>query len=148
MAEMGTGKDREDEKPHKNSLFTTLLVDGKTPKEEKLEDFLKSEGHFVLKAESAEDAVAMTRRFQPDLILLDSQWKGSSGLALLPELLAERSSAAVIVLAVTKSIPDAVEAMKMGAVEVLQRPIDLKKLKLAMDIQKKLFMVGDDGGTD
>lgn len=129
--------------PHKNALFTTLLVDGKAPAEKGLEAFLKEEGHFVLKAESAEEAVSMTLRFQPDLILLDSQWKGSSGLALLPELLAARSTAAVIVLAVTHSIPDAVLAMKMGAVEVLERPLDFAKLKLAMDTQKALFM-GED----
>jgi DNA-binding NtrC family response regulator len=125
----------------KNSFFTTLLVDGKAPAQEGLEAFLKKEGHFVLKAESVKEALAMTQRFQPDLILLDSEWKGSSGLALLPDLLAVRASAAVIVLAVTPSIRDAVEAMKMGAVEVLERPLDMDRLKAAIDIQKALFTV-------
>jgi DNA-binding NtrC family response regulator len=131
----------------KGSLFTTLLVDGIGPADERLENFLKSEGHFVLKAESAADAVDMTRRFRPDLILLDSEWKGSDGLALLPALLTARASAAVIVMAITHSIPSAVLAMKMGAVEVLERPIDLSKLKQAIDIQKALFMSSepDDG---
>lgn len=131
-----------DGKIEKNAFFTTLLVDGKVPVDAGLEDFLKTEGHFVLKSESAEDAVAMTHRFQPDLILLDSQWKGSSGVALLPELLAQCSSAAVILLAVTPSIHDAVEAMKMGAVEVLERPLNLKKLKQVIDIQKSFFNSG------
>lgn len=133
----------QDGEVHKNAFFTTLLVDGTVPVDKELESFLKAEGHFILKAESAADAIAMTKRFQPDLILLDSQWKGSSGVALLPDLLAERSAAAVILLAVTPSIRDAVEAMKMGAVEVLERPIDFKKLKLAMDIQKALFMTDE-----
>lgn len=134
-------------RPPKNALFTTLLVDGVAPTEKDLEVFLKEEGHFVLKAESAAEAVSMTLRFQPDLILLDSKWKGTSGLALLPELLAARSAAAVIVMAVTPSIPDAVLAMKMGAVEVLERPLDFKKLKVAMDTQKALFM-GEDASGD
>jgi DNA-binding NtrC family response regulator len=142
MAENGAANGHpEHGLPQKNSFFTTLLVDGKAPTQEGLEAFLKKEGHFVLKAESAEEALAMTHRFQPDLILLDSEWKGSSGLALLPDLLAVRASAAVIVLAVTPSIRDAVEAMKMGAVEVLERPLDLKKLKVAIDIQKALFTI-------
>lgn len=137
------GKGMHDGEVHKNAFFTTLLVDGKEPVDKELETFLKAEGHFILKAESAADAVAMTKRFQPDLILLDSQWKGSSGVSLLPDLLAQRSVAAVILMSVTHSIPDAVEAMKMGAVEVLERPLDFKKLKMAMDIQKALFMSGE-----
>ena len=132
---------------HKNDFFTVLLVDGLAPVDGQLEAFLKAGGNFILKALSAEEAVAMTRRFEPNLILLDSEWKGASGLALLPDLLAVWPSAAVIVLAVKPSIRDAVEAMKMGAVEVLERPLDLKRLERAMDAQKALFM-DREGGPD
>jgi DNA-binding NtrC family response regulator len=125
----------------KNPFFTTLVVDGKFSIDGILEGFLKSEGHFILRAESAEEALALTRRFQPDLILLDSQVEGVSGVALLPELLLEHNLAAVIMLALTPSVLEAVEAMKWGAVDVMERPLDLKKLKLAVDIQKALFKV-------
>ena len=129
------------DKAEKHPFFTTLLVDGSDAVEdEKLEAFLKAEGHFLLKAGSAEQGVAMTGRFHPDLIILDSEWRGGSGLAILPRLLAARASVAIIVIAASSSIPDAVEAMKMGAVEVLERPLDLKKLKAAVDLQKALFV--------
>jgi DNA-binding NtrC family response regulator len=123
----------------KNPFFTTLVVDGKFAIDGVLEAFLKSEGHFILKAESAEEALALTRRFKPDLILLDSQVEGISGVTLLSELLLVHDTAAVIMLALTPSVLEAVEAMKWGAVDVLERPLDLKKLKLAIDIQKALF---------
>jgi DNA-binding NtrC family response regulator len=125
----------------KNPFFTTLVVDGKFSIDGVLEGFLKSEGHFILKADSPQEALSLTRRFQPDLILLDSQVEGVSGVALLPELLMEHNLAAVILLALTPSVSEAVEAMKWGAVDVLERPLDLKKLKLAVDIQKALFKV-------
>ena len=123
----------------KNPFFTTLLVDGPFGKEGVTEKFLKEEGHFVLKADSAEEALAMTAKFKPDLILLDSELKGIKGIELLPELMIEHPEAAVIILASTPRVADAIEAIKWGAVDVLDRPLDLKKLKLAIDIQKKLF---------
>ncbi len=130
---------RGDGMSDKNPFFTTLMVDGAFGAEGLLEDFLKSEKHFVIKAESAEEALAMTRRFQPDLILLDSEVAGVSGLVLLPELMLEHPTAAVIMLATTPRLSLAVEAMRWGAVDVLERPLDLAKLKAAIDIQKALF---------
>ena len=123
----------------KNPFFTTLVVDGRSNFIGILEDFLKTEAHSILRAESAEDAVAKTRQYQPDLILLDSELEGITGLALLGELLLEQNSAAVIMLAMHPSVPDAVEAIKRGAVDYLERPLDLKRLKQSIDIQKALF---------
>ena len=123
----------------KGRIFTTLMVDGDFGAEDELEEFLKGEEHFVLKAESAEEALAMTRRFRPDLILLDGEMAGVSGLVLLPELMLEHSTAAFIVLATTPRLSLAVRALRWGMVDVLDRPLDLKKLKLAIDAQKDLF---------
>lgn len=129
------------EPSQKNAFFTTLLVDGAFAKEGVLEKFLKAEGHFVLNAESADEALALTAKFKPDLILLDSELKGTSGLELLPELMIEHPEAAVIILATTPRphMNLAVEAIKWGAVDVMERPLDLAKLKIAIDLQKKLF---------
>lgn len=123
----------------KNSFFTTLVVSSDFSKDELLEDFLMKEGHSVLKASSVSDAVALTRRFQPDLIFLDSDIVGKVGLALLPELLIEQVSAAIIILASKGDVTEAVEAMKRGAVDYFERPLDTQKLKKAIDIQKALF---------
>jgi DNA-binding NtrC family response regulator len=123
----------------KNNFFTTLVVDNEASFASFLEEFFKIEGHFILRAVTAADAVEKTRQFQPDLILLSNQLKGDSGLTLLPELLLEHPSAAVIVMANQPSILEAVEAMKNGAVDYLERPLDLKKLKQAIDLQKAFF---------
>ncbi len=123
----------------KNPFFTTLMVDGKFGAEGVLEAFLKAEGHFVLKAESAQEALDLTHRYLPDLILLDSEIEGVSSLGLLPELMLEHPTAAVIMLATTPRLSEAVEALKWGAADVLERPLDLDRLKRCIDIQKKLF---------
>jgi DNA-binding NtrC family response regulator len=123
----------------KNPFFTTLVVDAKLSFVGDLEEFLKIEGHFILRAETAKDAIDKTRQYQPDLILLDNELEGITGLALMGELLLEQSAAAVIMLATNPSITESVEAIKRGAVDYLFRPLDFVKLKQAIDIQKALF---------
>jgi DNA-binding response OmpR family regulator len=123
----------------KSPFFTTLIGDDRDPPDMVLENFLKDDGHSVLRAVTAAGALAVTREFQPDLILLESILEGKSSLPLLPGLLLEQSAAAVIVLATHPSVSDAAEAIKMGAVDYFERPLDLTKLKAAIDLQKALF---------
>jgi DNA-binding NtrC family response regulator len=124
-----------------NAHFRTLVVDGNHFFTGFLEKFLETAQHFILTADSAQDAIAKTRQFQPDLILLDSGLDGGNGLELLGELLMEQASAAVIVMARQPSAAEAVEAMKMGALDYLEQPLDPQKLSQAIEIQKQLFKV-------
>jgi two-component system response regulator AtoC len=135
----GSDKDGVGPMPSKNNFFTTLVVDAKNNFAGQLEDFLKAENYDIERAVSASQALALTRRFQPDLILLDNELEGISGLALLGELLLERPSAVIIMLASNPSVSESVEAIKRGAFDYLYRPLDLEKLKAAIDIQKALF---------
>ena len=119
-------------------MFTTLVIDAGAALDPPLEAFLRAEKHRILRAASAAEAKAQAREGHPDLILLDIRLQGGGGLALLPELLMEHAAAGVIVLAVKPSVSEAVEAMKMGAADVLERPLDMKKLKRAINVQKAL----------
>jgi DNA-binding NtrC family response regulator len=123
----------------KNPLFTTLVIEGSASFAVFLEEFFKTEGHYIVRSGSAEDALAKTRDFRPDLILLDNELDGVNALALLPELLMEHASAAVVVMAGHPSISEAVEAMKLGAADYLERPLNPQKLKRAVDLQKALY---------
>jgi DNA-binding NtrC family response regulator len=121
--------------------FKTLVVDGHFFLTDFLEKFLEAEGHLIFTATSAKEALAKTRQFQPDLILLDDSLQGTQGLELLGELLMEQASAAVVVLARKPSVPEAVEAIKMGALDYLEQPLDLQKLKHAVETQKQLSKI-------
>ncbi|MES2202179.1 MAG: response regulator [candidate division FCPU426 bacterium] len=140
MPTQGLGKTNgskpEGSGPKKGPAFTTLVVDGKQSLDLELGEFLKREEHRILRADSAEKAIVQTRQFQPDLILLDSEIGGVSGLALLGGLLLEQYSAAVIMVSSHPSVAEAVEAVKRGAVDYLAVPLDLTRLKLSIDAQK------------
>src|SRR6478735_6066340 len=91
--------------------FRTLVVDGGHFMSAAVEEALKAGGRQILTADSAEQALDLTRQFQPDLILLDAAAEGPRNLELLGELLIEQAKAAVVVVARSPSIAGAVEAM-------------------------------------
>ena len=129
-----------DETPaEKNSLFTILVLDSQYRIDSTLEGFLKNEGYPFILADSAQSALAKARRFQPDLVLLDCELKGVTCLTLLPELLLIHPKAAVILLASRPSVSSVVEAIQLGAVDFFERPLDLERLKTAIELQKALF---------
>jgi DNA-binding response OmpR family regulator len=117
-------------------IFTILVLDSNFLMNGMLEAFLRSERYAFIMADSAEDALAKTRRFQPDLILLDCELKGLDRPSLLPELLLEHPRAAVIRLADRPSVSNVVEAMQLGAVDFFERPLDLQRLKAAIEMQR------------
>ena len=123
----------------KSSFFTILVADAKALYKGPLENFLSAEGHFVIRADTPDKAMIMAKQYQPDLILLDTELESAGSLALMSDLLLEQNAAAVILLARDASVADAVAAMKHGAADYLERPLDLKKLKAAIDTQKELF---------
>lgn len=94
--------------------------------------YLERAGYEVRTAESAEEAETQIAQFRPDLILLDYQLPGRSGLELLARLKREQAGIAVIMLTGQGSVDLAVEAMKLGAVDFLTKPLVLGKLKLAI----------------
>lgn len=123
----------------KNSYFTILVLDSNYSIDSALEEFLSSEGYPVLMADSEEEALAKTRRFEPSLILLDCELRGLRCLALLPELLSENPYAAVVLLADKPSIASVVEAMNLGVADFFERPLDLERLKRLIERQKSFF---------
>jgi ActR/RegA family two-component response regulator len=120
----------------KNRFYTVLLVDPHGLFARALELFMESRGHFILKVQTAEQALAKTRRFQPDLILVDGDLDGLPVTDLLQGLLLEKSDAAVILLSKQPSIKEAVEAMRLGAADYLERPLDVENLKRAVDFER------------
>jgi len=70
----------------------------------------------------------LARQFAPDLVLLDMRLPDGNGLDMLPELAAK--SVSVIVMTAHGELSDAVNAMKLGAVDYLKKPVDLEELLL------------------
>ena len=138
-AEGGQNEEIQGQAQAKPATFRTLVVDSSQFMVPALEKAMVAQGHLILTADSGESAMKATRQFQPDLILLDGGVEGDQTLALLGELLVEQASAAVVVVARQGSIVEAVEAMKMGALDYLERPLDAAKIALVTETQQAWF---------
>lgn len=68
----------------------------------------------------------------PAILLLDLAMPKQDGLAVQQALLARHSNIAVILLTGHGDVPQAVQAMKQGAVDFLEKPVDVKRLTSAL----------------
>src|SRR4051794_5141307 len=105
-----------------------LVVDDEKNQREILETILSSEGYDVTTASSGEAAMKFVESRRFDLVLSDLKMTGMSGLDLLRELTNYDKSIIVILLTAHGSVDSAVDALRLGAFDYLQKPYDSAKL--------------------
>lgn len=105
-----------------------LVVDDEKNQREILETILSGEGYDVTTASSGEAAMKFVESRRFDLVLTDLKMTGMSGLDLLKELTNFDRSIIVILLTAHGSVDSAVDALRLGAFDYLQKPYDSEKL--------------------
>ncbi|MCK0715930.1 response regulator transcription factor [Chromohalobacter sarecensis] len=94
---------------------------------------MRRRGFEVSTAMTEEEALASLRQAPPHMATLDLKLEHSSGLKLLPELLALAPACRVVVLTGYSSIATAVEAIKLGAVNYLCKPADADEILTSLE---------------
>jgi two-component system response regulator RegA len=89
-----------------------------------LADVIRPHGFEVRVAHDGASALSFADAFDPEYVLLDLNLSGESGLGLIPRLLAIEPYARIVVLTGYATIATAVEAIKLGAVHYLAKPVD------------------------
>ena len=105
-----------------------LVVDDEKNQREILETILSGEGYDVTTASSGEAAMKFVESRRFDLVLSDLKMTGMSGLDLLRELTNYDKSIIVILLTAHGSVDSAVDALRLGAFDYLQKPYDSDRL--------------------
>ena len=100
-----------------------LVADDEAGIREFMEDALAGDGHEVETAADGDAAARALDRRSFDLLITDLRMPGQSGLSLLRKVRAEQPEVQVIVLTAHGTVDTAVEAMKLGAFDYLQKPI-------------------------
>jgi DNA-binding NtrC family response regulator len=109
-----------------------LVVDDEPLQREILKTILSGEGYETETAESAEVALAMLKKLDPEVILTDLQMTGMGGLEFLQSLPEKSVPPAVIVITAHGTISSAVEAVRLGAADYLTKPVDKEKILFAV----------------
>ena len=89
---------------------------------------LSRRGLVVEGITEAADALPAAQRLRPSRIVLDLNLGGSSGLALIPPLLDMLPDCRIVVLTGYASIATAVDAIKLGAVQYLAKPVEVEAI--------------------
>jgi DNA-binding NtrC family response regulator len=116
-----------------------LLVDDEEDFVSVLADRLEARDLRVDTAENGEVALAKALKKTYDAILLDMAMPGMNGIETLKGLLAINPDLQVILLTGRATLEQAVEAMKLGALDFLEKPADIAELvtKIAEAATKK-----------
>jgi len=109
-----------------------LVVDDEHLIRWSLEQNLKKQGYEVLTAGSGEDALRIVREDQPDLVLLDIQLPGISGIEVLEKLKEFDEDIIVIMVTAHGGLETAVTAMRMGAYDYLNKPFNLDEMAIVI----------------
>ncbi len=89
-----------------------------------------SEEFSVLTARDGTEGIQMASTEKPELVLLDIQMPGMSGLEVLRKLKAGVEDADVIMLSGHGDIKNVVESMRLGAAEFISKPFDVKEVEI------------------
>jgi len=109
-------------------MIRVLIVDDEGPARAKLRRWLAADAALSVVGESADGAAALAaiETLQPDLVFLDIQLPGISGLQVAAQL--EASRAPLIVFA-TAFDAHAIDAFELGAIDYLLKPYDEARLQ-------------------
>ncbi len=106
---------------------TVLIVEDNELNMKLFHDLLEVQGYRILQAENGADALELTRAHHPDLILMDIQLPGKSGLDVTREIKADAEIASIPVIAVTAfAMKSDEERIREGGCEdYLAKPISV-----------------------
>jgi DNA-binding NtrC family response regulator len=110
-----------------------LIIDDEATLARNLATYLERLGWVTRVAGSAEEGLAEYGDFRPDVVLLDHNLPGRSGLETLAQLRDMDPPARVVLMTGHGSIDLAVAAMKQGAADYLAKPLALSELKLLLE---------------
>src|ERR687897_3340355 len=99
-----------------------LLIDDDPGVRDSMERTLRAAGYAVQSAANGEEGFELARNGAFDVILSDMRMPGISGLDILRKLRDIKVDAAFIIMTGFGTVDTAVEAMKLGAVDFVQKP--------------------------
>lgn len=110
-----------------------LLVDDDDTFRAVLAQAMAKRGYDVIEANSAETAWQAVQQDPPEYAVIDLKMSGDSGLVLVRQIDALGAGTKMVVLTGYASIATAVEAIKLGAVHYLAKPVDADEIIAAFE---------------
>jgi DNA-binding NtrC family response regulator len=106
-----------------------LVVDDNARARQSMVDVLAAAGHDLVSAASALEALKIVEREPCDVIITDLQMPGMDGLAFIRKLSERKVESQIVMVTAFASVASAVEAMRFGAFDYIEKPFDVEQLE-------------------
>jgi DNA-binding NtrC family response regulator len=116
-------------KPKTNERFRVLVVDDHASAREAVVDVLRQAQYEVAACASAIEALAKLAAGKFDVVVTDLQMPGMNGLEFIREIERRRLGVQVLMITAHASVSSAVEAMRLGAFDYIEKPFDVVALE-------------------
>ncbi|MCB9029638.1 MAG: UDP-3-O-[3-hydroxymyristoyl] N-acetylglucosamine deacetylase [Deltaproteobacteria bacterium] len=105
--------------------YSILIIDDEEAIRKTLTSVFQDEGYLVESASDGEKGLAALSKVKPSLVLLDIWMPGMDGIETLKRIREEFPDLPVIMISGHATIATATEAMKLGAADFIEKPLDL-----------------------
>jgi two-component system, LuxR family, response regulator FixJ len=128
-----------------------IIVDDDAAVRDALSVVFSLEGYHVSSFGDGQSLLNAARARTPACVILDVHMPGRSGLDILKELNAEDWSAPIFIISGQGDIPMAVEAIKNGALDFIEKPFDantvVTRVREAIEAWERRKASGNSGGV-
>jgi DNA-binding NtrC family response regulator len=125
-------------------MSVILLVEDKESLALMLQDALRSDGFEVEHARTAERAIEFLSRRRYAAVITDLRLPGKDGIEVVRQARAIDPDCPVVVMTAFGTVENAVEAMKIGAIDFLQKPVDVDHLILVARRSREIRALRDE----
>ena len=109
-----------------------LIIDDERPIRASLREILEYEGHTIDEAEDGADGVIAAQKKQYDVVFCDIKMPKMDGIDVLDMFKKKSILAPVIMISGHGTVETAVQALKKGAFDFIQKPLDLNRILLTL----------------
>lgn len=126
-------------------MNTILIADDESSVRYSFKKLLKDYDYQVIEAANGLEALSVFNLQQPDLVVLDIEMPGMTGLEAIKRIKAADPQVPVIIMTAFGTTERVIEAMKNGAFDYLEKPFDIDKLKSVIQEALKIKQMTSDG---
>jgi two-component system nitrogen regulation response regulator GlnG len=123
-----------------------LIVDDEDSVRYSFRKLFREPGCTIIEAANGLDALSVIKKEKPDLVLMDIEMPGLSGLDAIQRVKASHPQLPVIIITAFGTTERVIAAMKYGAFEYLEKPFDVARLKevITEALEMRRFSAEDD----
>ena len=130
-----------------NTGMQVLIADDEPSIRFVLTEVLEGLGHRVVAVEDGDAALGELTRGSFDLAFLDIRMPGRTGIEVLQQCRASGCDVAIVIITAQNLLENAVESMKAGALDFIEKPYEAEFLMTAIDLAFSRLEEGNEAAT-